>query len=164
MGLSLWQINDKIEQIIIEGTDHETGEISEEALAELEAMEITREEKAINWGLYIKGERAEGDAVQRQADALTARAKGHKARAERLRGQLERLLSVGETFRDARVIVKWRKSTAVDVDPGMLGPKWKRIPPIPDAVPDKVKIKAALKAGEEVIGARMKHRKKLVVD
>ena len=46
----------------------------------------------------------------------------------------------------------------------MLGPKWKRIPPIPDAVPDKVKIKAALKAGEEVIGARMKHRKKLVVD
>ena len=164
MGLSLWQMTAKIEQLINEGVDPETGEISEEVLAELEAMEISREEKAINWGLYIKGEIVEGEAVQKQADALSMRAKGHKARAERLRERLERLLEQGECFKDPRVLVKWRKSSAVDVNLPMLRAEWMRIPPIPAAVPDKAKIKAALKAGEDVPGARIEHRQKLVVE
>lgn len=164
MGLSLWQINEKIEQIIAEGVDPETGEISDEALAELEAMELTRQEKAINWGLYIKGEIAEGEAVQRQADALALRAKGHKARAERLRDRLERLLEAGEKFRDDRVSIGWRKSSAVQIDDAALIPaEYIRQKPPPPPEPDKKALRDALK-DSAVPGARIDHRNKLVVE
>lgn len=164
MGLSLWQMNEKIEQIIYEGTDRDTGEISDEALAELELMEMDREEKAINWGLYIKGEIAEGEAVQKQADALTMRAKGHKARAETLRGRLERLLEAGECFKDPRVIVKWRKSSAVEIyAPEDLPPEFFRQKPAPPPTADKAEIRRALSVGD-IPGARMDHRQKLVVE
>ena len=102
--------------------------------------------------------------MQRTADALTARAKGHKARAERMRDRLERTLSVGETFRDARVVVKWRKSTAVDVyDPSLLPDKFMVQPPAPPARPDKAALRTALKTGQ-IDGAWLEHREKLVVD
>jgi len=164
MGLSLFKIEDRIQQIVLEGTNQETGEISDEALAELESMELAREEKVINWGLYIKGERAEADAVQKQADILSLRAKSHRARADKLEGTLERYLEPDEKFSDPRVVVKWRKSSAVEIYDEEALPRmfWRQKPtPLPE--PDKKAVRDAMKLGE-VGGARIEHRHKLVIE
>lgn len=161
MSLKLWQMDERLEAMIYEATDMETGEIDEQALFHIDALEMDKEMKILGLAGYIKGERAEGDAVQLQADALAERAKSHKRRADRLQAYVERHLPQGESIRDDRHWLKWTKSSAVEItDESKLPSEYMTDPVTPAPRPDKIKIRQALKT-ERVPGAEIVQRQKL---
>jgi hypothetical protein len=163
MALKLWEMDERLEAMIYEATDRETGEIDEQALFDIDHLELDRELMILGLAGYIKGERSEADAVQLQADALTERAKSHKRRADRLQAYVERHLPQGESIRDDRHWLKWTKSSAVEItDESKLPSEFMTEPVTPAPRPDKIKLRQALKT-EAVPGAAMVQRQKLHV-
>ena len=156
----LFKIHDAIEFVLAREVDVETGEITDETLFKLDELELARDDKALAVAAYLLGERAEAKAVKEQADRLAARARAHKARADRLLNYLRSNLPDGLKLSDARVQIGWRRSTAVEVDDDAS---------LPDALTritvtaDKTAIKEALKAGEDVPGARLVTRNSVSV-
>lgn len=152
--MKLFTIANEIEIVLAQEVDHETGEITDETLEKLAALELTRDEKALAVAAYIKGERAEGEAVKAQADALAQRAQRHKRRADKLLEYLDRYLPESTQLRSDVAEVTWRRSTRVEIIDATKIPKklgnWK-----PRTwSPDKNLIKAHLKAGgRKVAGA-----------
>jgi len=163
MSIPLWKMDAILQRLLDEGTDRITGEISDEAMFEIENLELDREMKLLAIAGYIKGERLEGQAVKSQADHLAARALGHARRADRLEDYVKKSLKAGESVRDDKNWLKWRKSTGVVVD------DMKRLPPgyittTTTSRPDKKAIAAALKDGRDVAGARLEKRNNLVIE
>ena len=158
--MRLFEIPDAIEQIVNEGTDPETGEITEEAIAALDALEGEQEQKALYLGRMIIGERAEGEAVKAQADRLAKRAKSHTNRAARL----ERYISnnIGDaSYRDSTVKIGWRNSEAVVIDDeGQIPETHSTYQP---RKPDKKLIKATISGGGKVPGARIEKRRNIQI-
>jgi len=159
----LFEISDQIERVLAEGTDRETGEITEEALEALDELDGELAEKALNVACYIKGEKAEAAAVKVEADRLAERAKVHKRRADRLEGYLGSHLEVGSKYSDARTAIGWRKSSVVEVyDLDALPEEMRREVPA-RWEPDKKAIKEAAKVGIETPGARVETRHNLQI-
>lgn len=146
-------IDSRIEEIIDEAIDPETGEvIDEEALDAIAALQEQKDDAIEQMGLYYKDMMAEVDAVKAEAKKLTDRAKAVENRAETVKKYLVRALD-GKKFKTPRLSVSYRKSEQTVVDDLSKIPyeylKWKD----PDA--DKAAIKKAIKAGEEVPGAHI---------
>ena len=158
--MRLFEIADEIEKILAIQVDQDTGEIGDEAIAALQALEMQRDEKMLAIAAYLKGERAEGDAVQDQAKQLSARARAHHARAARLEDLIAQTLVPGEKLSDARSALSWRRSEAVEIlDEKMLPSEFVRV----KTEPDKTAIKEALKEGASVPGAKLTARMNLQV-
>lgn len=161
--MRLWDIDKSLARLLYDGTNHETGEISDEALAEIEALELDREKKLLAIAGYVKGERAEAEAVKKEADALASRAKGHSARADTLEQVITRTLAPGECIRDERSWLKWRRSSAVIVDDlDKLPIELIVYPDPPPPRADKSALRKALNDGA-VDGARIEERQSLVI-
>ena len=162
--MRLFEIVDGVQNLLELSVSRETGEISEEGLAALSALEMDLSEKLINTALYLKGVEAERDAVAKAAKELADRAKIHTRQADRLRKYLsDNMERVGhEGLSDPRVKLSWRTSTAVVCDEDarfflpveLLAVK---------TSPDKKAIGDLLKAGTEVAGCRLETRKNLQV-
>jgi hypothetical protein len=90
--MKLYEISDQIERFMASAIDRETGEISDEALVELDALEMDFDEKALNVAKYIRGEQAEAQAIKDAAQVNLDRAASHQRRADRLTDYLDRLL------------------------------------------------------------------------
>jgi hypothetical protein len=160
--MKLFEIHEKIEAILAEGTDLETGEITEEALEALEELEEAKGEKVLAVAAYLKGERCEAEAIANEAHKLMARAKIHENRAERLIKYIAFCIERGEKFSDARSEVKWIKSQRLEIAEGTDLPKeFMRIKRIVE--PDKRRLREALKEGEEIDGVWMQPHQTLVV-
>lgn len=160
--MRLYEISDAIEKVLAERTDHETGEIGDDALAELDALEMERDQKALAVLAYAKGEDAEADGIEAEAKRLLERARIPRKRATRLRDYVEQHVERGKKISDARVAISWRKSTRVEIDPGAeekLPERFVRV----KIEPNKVAIGAALAQGETVDGARLVERLGMVV-
>lgn len=161
--MKLYEISDKIEQVLIAGTDRETGEISDEALAALDELEGAFEAKALNVAAYIKGEEAEAEAVLTESQRLAQRAKLHQRRADRLRSYLAGHLSARThpseqpKLADARCAIRWRRSERVEVpDASLIPAEYIREKVVRE--PDKVALKKALSTGLEIPGASLAER------
>ena len=162
--MRLFEIVDGVQHILELSVSRETGEISEEGLAALSALEMDLAEKLVNTALYLKGVEAERDAVAKAAKELADRAKIHTRQADRLRKYLsDNMERVGhEGLSDPRVKLSWRTSTAVVCDEDarfflpveLLAVK---------TSPDKKAIGELLKSGTEVEGCRLETRKNLQV-
>jgi hypothetical protein len=162
--MRLFEIVDGVGDLLELSVSRETGEISEEGLAALSALEMDLAEKLVNTALYLKGVEAERDAVAKAAKELADRAKIHTRQADRLRKYLsDNMERVGhEGLSDPRVKLSWRTSTAVVCDEDarfflpveLLAVK---------TSPDKKAIGDLLKAGTEVAGCRLETRKNLQV-
>ena len=57
--MKLWEVHDKIEMILAQCVDKETGEIDNEAAEQLDGLEIERRQLVLDIARYLKGERAE---------------------------------------------------------------------------------------------------------
>jgi hypothetical protein len=144
---------DWVERVMAEVIDSETGEITDEGLAKLEAVEVERDEKALAIALYHIGILAEAEMVKQRAAELAARAKVLTNQAGRLKQTLTDWLTVGTKLRDDKVQIGWRKSTAVEVfNPDMISVNcWK----MQDPKLDIAGMKQRIKGGEEIPGARL---------
>ena len=160
--MRLFEIVDGVQNLLELSVDRETGEISEEGLAALSALEMDLSEKLVNTALYLKGVEAERDAVAKAAKELSDRAKIHTRQADRLRKYLsDNMERVGhEGLSDPRVKLGWRSSTAVVVEDDATLPV--ELLCVKTA-PDKKAIGDLLKAGTEVEGCRLETRRNLQV-
>ena len=168
--MRLFEIVDSVQNLLELSTSRDTGEISEEGLAELEALEMDLEEKLVNTALYLKGVEAERDAVAKAAKELADRAKIHARQADRLREYLRANMERAghEGLSDPRVKLGWRSSTAVELDEDALERlpfEYLRVKRSPDlkVIREALEQFEAGDATKEVKGARLVHRRNLQV-
>lgn len=149
--MTLYEINQELENVFINMVDPETGEILEGTYV-LDALTLERNEKIENIACLIKNLESDAEAIKAEAKKLTARAKTCENRAEWLRKYLADKLH-GEEFKSPRAAVSWRRSESVKVnDLWKLPEQYIRIA---DPEPDKKALKKALKAGEAIEGAEL---------
>ena len=125
----------------------------------LEELEMARDAKVENVALFIKNLRAEADAIAAEVKILTQRKKVVENKAKSLTEYLKNSLA-GEKFKTARVAITYRKSERVICDyPDELEHRFQKV----KVEADKTAIKAALKAGEHVAGARIEEVQNMVL-
>ena len=143
MGMSIYDIDAAIVQLV----DMETGEVSDEEA--FDALQMARDEKIENIGLYIKDLTAEAKAIKDEETALAARRKTAENKVERLKNLLDYALR-GQKFSTPRLKVSYRKSQTVEVSDGFV--KWadEHRPDLlvyADPKPSKTALKDAIKDG-----------------
>lgn len=113
--MNLYEINREMMECI----DIETGEIEVE---KFEALELERNSKIENIGLWIKNLKAEAEALKNEKMAFAERQKAAESKAESLKRYLGDVLG-GEKFKTDRVAITFRKSKAVEVDDEFIIPE-----------------------------------------
>ena len=150
---NLFQIDNRINEILQSAVDPETGEIhDEDMIAELDRLEMERPQKIENSALFIKSQRALAKAIAAEITALRAR----KDTAERLADSTERYLLgyMGDSkFSTPKVAISWKHTQAVKVvDLSKIPKEYLRFK---DPEPNKQEISKVLKSGGEVEGAAL---------
>lgn len=161
--MRLFEIDERLASCVkINGdqaVDTETGEVID--IEAVEALEMEREQKIENIGLWIKELTAQAEAIKAEKNKLAEREKSAKNKAEHLKEFLTAYLD-GKKFETARVAIKFRSVESVSVpDVAALPEKYWRIKP-PEA--DKTAIKNAIKAGEVVAGAELVKKQSISVN
>lgn len=162
--MTLYDIDNRIEQLISDSIDEETGELLLN-MDDLEALNAERELKIENLALYIKNLRAEASAIRDEEKALAARRKSTESIADRIEKALSISLS-GNKFQTARVSVSFRSSTAVEIGESFVSWASENMPDLlrykePEA--DKKAIGEALKKGVEIPGANLVNRTSMII-
>lgn len=137
----------EIENEILNCVDMETGEIVD--IEKLESLQMERDQKIENIGCWIKNLLADARALKKEKDNLAARQKSAENKAASLKAYLSSYLN-GEKFKTAKVAISYRKSDSVDIAEGAVIPE--EYLKYSDPTPDKIGLKAALKAGEKFPG------------
>ena len=154
--MTIYEIDNKIQQLLEGGVDEATGELLVDAEA-LEALQMERDAKVENLALAVKNMAAEAKAIKAEEEALAQRRKATEAKADRARKYLELVLG-GEKWKSAKVAISYRKTTKLSLDDGFV--EWAEVH-APDYLryktpeADKAAITAALKAGAEINGAEL---------
>lgn len=139
--------------------DEETGEILN--ASDLDELQMARQDKIENIGLYIKNLEAEKEAVKHEKDNFADREKRLGKKIESLKGYLGYALQ-GQKFSTPKVAVSFRKSESVLIKNESL---------IPDEYceftttrkPNKKTIKDALKEGKELIGVELLEKQNIQI-
>lgn len=143
MSMSIYDIDSAIVSLI----DEETGEISDEEA--FDALQMERDAKVENIGLYYKDLAAEAKAIKEEEESLAARRKSVENKAERLKKLLTYALQ-GQKFSSPRLKVSYRKSSTVELKDGFTA--WAEenaddLLTYSEPKPNKTLIKAAIKDG-----------------
>lgn len=137
----------EIDQRILDLIDTESGEIAD--MEAFEMLQMERDRKLEGIALAYKNFSAEAKALGEQKKSFAEREKAALNKAERCRKLLERGLA-GQKMETPMVAVSYRKSTAVEItDLDALPFAYT----VTEIKPDKERITAALKNGENVPGA-----------
>ena len=158
---------DDVELGVSAAMDWDTGEITDESLAE-HMDEVIKQgvDKVLAVALYQQGLLREAEMVKVEVDRLTKRQRLHERQAAKLKEYLARHAPriVGkDTVKNHLVTVSWRKTpprVEIDVEPWQLKPEHQHPPKIEA---DKAAIKADLKAGKEVEGCRLVQEERLSI-
>lgn len=155
---SLYEINQQIEEAFAKAVDPETGEISEEAIELINALQLEKDTKIENVALWHKNTVADIKAIGDEIKALQDRKKRLESKQAWMDKYLESALN-GQKFETPKVAITYRKSTTVEI-PDV--PKFVRyysdteyVIEKVDYAPDKAAIKEAIKAGEFIEGAAL---------
>lgn len=148
--MTLFDIDKAIAEFEFE-IDEDTGEILN--IDALDALQMAREQKIENVGLFIKNLEAEADAVENQEKIFADRKKRIRKKIEGLKGFLGYALD-GKPFKTDRVVMSFRKSESVLVKDDYLVPdEYCNISVV--RKPDKKVLKDALKHGKEIMGVEL---------
>lgn len=137
----------EIDDAIMDCVDMETGEIID--IERLSALQMERDQKIEGIGCWIKDLLSDAKALKEEKDNLAARQKSAENKAASLKAYLSSYLD-GEKFKTAKVAISYRKSDSVDISEGAVIPE--KYLKYSDPTPDKIGLKAALKAGEKFPG------------
>lgn len=147
---NLYDIDAKIMECMANCIDPETGEITNSE--QLEALQMERQTKLENVALYIKNLKADAAMYKAEKQAFAERQAAAEKRAESLSEWLKKALD-GQKFKTEKTEVNFRKSQKVEIlDIWDLNEDLLKYS---DPTPDKAAIKRAIKAGEEVKGAKL---------
>lgn len=139
----------EIEEAMLACVDPETGEVNVEQIAELEML---RESKIENIGLWIKQLKADADMLKAEEAALKERRQAKERKAESLTNFLSSYLQ-GQKFETPKCAISFRKTQKVEITDFTKIPddylRYKE----PEA--NKSAIKSAIKDGISVPGAEL---------
>lgn len=151
---TLYEINNAI----LDCVDMETGEIID--IEQLRALQLEREQKVENIALWIKNLLSDAEAYKAEEQAFAAKKKAAQNKADQLKQYLLDFLQ-GEKFKTTKVNITYRNSSKVVVDDVLnLPPQYVRFS---QPEPNKTELAAALKAGEEIAGARLEANTSIVI-
>ena len=116
--MTLYEIDQKIDEMIANAIDPETGEIlvTDE---EINALQMEREQKIENIALYIKNQEAMVSAIREEEKALASRRRTCENRVERLKEYLKTALA-GNRFQTAKCDIRFRKTSVVEIGDGFI--------------------------------------------
>lgn len=147
---NLYEIDEKILECMTNCIDPDTGEITNSE--QLEALQMERQTKLENVALYIKNLKADAATYKAEKQAFEKRQAAAEKEAESLSKWLKNALD-GQRFKTDKTEVSFRKTQRVEViDIWDLNEDFVKYS---DPTPDKAAIKRAIKAGEEVKGAKL---------
>jgi len=164
-SLSLYKITHELESLLDGGID-EDGVISDE----LGAMLARFENKGKAVIAYILNQEATAAAVNREAEKLAKKAVAFERRAESLkeylrdnmkRSGITQISAEDGTF-TAKLYLERDESIEI-FDEAQIPIAYMTIPKPPESKPDKARIKASLKAGTDVPGAKIAKRDRLTI-
>lgn len=141
--------------------DEETGEIEP---ASLESVQIASEEKIIATAMYIRRLDALNKATKETIQDLQTRVRSDSKRIEALKHLMtEAMDSLHYTeMKTPEVTLRFRKSSSVEIgDASVLPERFLRTKTIVE--PDRLAIKNALKAGEEIQGVALVESRNLQI-
>lgn len=151
--MTLYEIDEAIQKAFLEAVNPETGEIiSEEAIANLDALEMERDEKIEKILLYYKDCLADAEKIKAEKIALGKRQAILENKAENLKNYAKMALA-GEKFNRPRVSVSYRTTKSVNITDVWSIPAEYVTPVEPKA--DKKAIMAAMKGGQNIPGAEI---------
>ena len=159
--MNVYEIDSRIEEILANAVD-ENGEINPEALEQLEALQMKREQKAENCALAYKNHKANAKAIEDEIKVLTKRMKSEERQAESAGDYLQKILN-GEKLKTSRVAVSYRESQSVDLEDGFMITAPTEYLRFKDPEPNKKLIMELLKKGEKVPGARLVSRTSMII-
>jgi len=157
--MKLYEYDLLYEQAVQANIDPETGEVDIDGLTKaLDALEQERAAKIKNIVAYYKDLKSDSDALKAEAKALTDRAKSAEKKADSLKGYLAKSLK-WEPYKDGVVDIRFRNNEVVDIDESILPKKYFRI----KKEPDKQTVKALLKEGKKIKGAKLVNNRSMQV-
>jgi len=169
--MKLYEINEALRQVLENGFafDEETGEVTFDGEAGLEALEIARDEKILSCAKVLKERERVLEASVAGRKEIMERLGRDEARQQReidrLRDYMARNMADGEKLKDPLVSLYWKSSEAVelatDLDVRTLPEEAKRVKVSVEA--DKAWLKTALNEGREIAGATLVTRTSLQV-
>ncbi|KKM74272.1 hypothetical protein LCGC14_1401950 [marine sediment metagenome] len=113
-GLTLYEIDDRIREIIETHVDMKTGEISEEGLAELDALDIKREAKLFGYAHYVKEQEGLVEAVEKEMARLGGRQKAILNHILFLKNKIGEAVEKGTEMVEGTRRIGWRRSTRTE--------------------------------------------------
>lgn len=160
--MQIWEIDAQM-QALFDQADPDTGELPEDAVEALEALQLERETKLEGWALSVKNDLAEVAAIEEAEKTLAKRKKAAKNRAERKKARLAELLD-GEKLKTGRVSAYWRRSTSIVLDEGKTWEDFdERFLKHKDPEISLSAIREAIEAGEDVPGAHLQENNNLIL-
>ena len=145
--MNLYEIKQSIQEAIDKCIDMETGEITNPKL--LDSLNMALNEKRENIALYIKNLICDSKAIDEEIKNLTARKKSINNKIDWLKQYLSNDLQ-GYKFETSKVVVSFRKSKSVDIQPNAEIPNEFLIQQEPK--PDKAGLKKAIQSGAVING------------
>lgn len=153
--MTLYEINNAIQDVLDYALDPETGEILDDALmASYDQLRMDRDEKIENIGCFIKNLEADAKAIREEEKSLADRRRAAENKAEHLRNYLQFCLA-GQKFQSPRLAVSFRKSKKVVFDEAHLYDVPDDYLRYKEPELDKKLVADALKAGEVIPGCEL---------
>lgn len=148
----------EIDSQILDCIDEETGEILD--VERLEQLIQDKQDKIESVACWYKNVVAESAAIKAEIAALKERKAHDDTLAENLKKYLSDALC-GEKFKTAKVAISYRKSSTVEVDDVYKVPDEYLTYKEPE--PDKMALKAAMKAGKKFNGVRLVDKTNILI-
>ena len=143
--------------------DPDTGEVDGEALAAYAEYTTAAAEKLEGTACYCRELKAEAEAIKAEEERLAKRRKALENKSERLKADMMPALeAMGGKVKGVMASLRISKTQSVTVfDIDALPDAFKRV--VTKVDPDKVALKKALKAGEDIPGAALEDRQSVVI-
>lgn len=160
----MFEISDKVEVILGTAWAESAGELDTGSVTALDELDAAGDAILLEVAAYRKGLRAEADSIASVIQGLEVR----RSRLMRLANALDGYIldrHPRTKLKDGRVVCRVQaKPPSVVVDDAEALPAdcWRVVPESRE--PDKVEIKARIKAGAEVPGARLEQGERLVIE
>lgn len=152
--MNIFNIDERIVEALERAIDTDTGEIKDElALEELDALQMERDDKIEDVGIWIKNLNAWIKALKDEEANLKAKRTQAENKIENLKKYLNYALG-GKKFQSPKVSISYRSSESVNitVSPFDIPEDYLRYK---DPEPDKTLIKQALKEGKTINGCEL---------
>ena len=153
--MNLYTINANLQRLLSDAQtyaeEHE-GELPNDLAAQIESVELSKEEKLENCLRYAKNERALSEMVSAEIDALKKRTARHERNYEWMKSLIAANTTPGQKIEYASGVISWRKSTATEITDAQLIPTEFTFT---ETHIKKREIGDALKGGVEVPGAKL---------